>query len=139
MGPQQSGGAVPRPPPGGASRSGNTKDRKRDTQSSRTDKGKSSSGRKRNAGVDEEEFDVGEPDIAESEAKEFARWLAEYDTWKDVTCACGFGYYTIEGEWIPGVEVRAGKAPPKPAIPPLSISLLKVFIPKHNSFYDPIF
>jgi len=52
--------------------------------------------------------------------EDLATWRKEYETWKDVTCACGFGYYTLYGEWISGEDVRAGKAPPKPAAPELA-------------------
>jgi hypothetical protein len=60
-----------------------------------------------------------EPDVEREkesdseEEKEIALWEKEYSTWKDVTCACGFGYYNIMGEWISGADVRAGLAPLK--------------------------
>lgn len=52
-------------------------------------------------------------------------WKKEYETWKDVTCACGFGYYTILGEWVSGSDVRAGRMPPKPTKvqPPAQLNL----------------
>jgi hypothetical protein len=30
-----------------------------------------------------------------------------------ITCACGYGYYKPDRTWIPGSEVRAGRASPK--------------------------
>jgi hypothetical protein len=52
-------------------------------------------------------------------------WLKEYETWKDITCACGFGYYTIQGEWISGADVRARKAPPRPINQQISLKVCK--------------
>lgn len=60
-------------------------------------------------------------DVDPEARKELKRWLAEYVTWKDVTCACGFGYYTMQGEWVRGIDVRAGRAPPRPETPLLGI------------------
>jgi len=31
----------------------------------------------------------------------------------DVTCECGEAYYDDNGKWVRGIDVRAGKAPPK--------------------------
>jgi hypothetical protein len=57
---------------------------------------------------------MGETEFDLEKEKDFLEWEKEYSTWKDVTCACGFGYYTAFGEWISGADVRAGLAPPKP-------------------------
>ena len=32
-----------------------------------------------------------------------------------VTCDCGYGYFTKDKEWISGWAVRMGKAPPRPS------------------------
>lgn len=65
-------------------------------------------------------------DIDSEYEKAHEQWLTEYDRWKDMTCACGAGYFTIHAEWIPGVEVRAGRAPPKPTSPPSTVSIREV-------------
>ncbi|CZR69764.1 uncharacterized protein PAC_19664 [Phialocephala subalpina] len=111
---RMAGGPAPRPPPAGSSRSRNTTHRTRDSESSGTQKRKSHSGRKRSVGV-QEMLEASESRDVDPEArKQLEQWLAEYVTWKDVTCACGFGYYTMQGEWIAGIDVRAGRAPPRP-------------------------
>ncbi|KAE8440740.1 hypothetical protein EG329_006619 [Mollisiaceae sp. DMI_Dod_QoI] len=116
-GPQRmAGGPDPRPPPASSSRSSNSH-RTRDSASSGAQKHKSHSGRKRSGG-DQETRQVSESEDVDPETrKEFECWLAEYATWKNVTCACGFGYYTKQAKWIPGIEVRAGRAPPRPETP----------------------
>ncbi|KAL3436877.1 hypothetical protein BDV09DRAFT_183831 [Aspergillus tetrazonus] len=33
--------------------------------------------------------------------------------WRHWTCRCGYGYYTPEGVWISGFDVRNGLQPPR--------------------------
>jgi hypothetical protein len=79
-------------------------------------------------------LEANEANDADSENKrELEDWLREYDTWIDVTCACGFGYYTIQGEWVPGVDVRAGRAPPKLETPLRSIHVRGIYYSQPNA------
>ncbi|KAE8440640.1 hypothetical protein EG329_007006 [Mollisiaceae sp. DMI_Dod_QoI] len=101
-------GPEPRPPPAGhfskSESKSTSKHRSRESTKSKGSRDKDSSrsgGRKRNE-INIEKQELNHLDISPEAQKEFEEWKKEYETWKDVTCACGYGYYTIEGRWISG-------------------------------------
>jgi hypothetical protein len=127
------GGPSPRPPPSGNSGYSKSSRRYPDTQRSSNIKqsatSRSTGGKSKNANHNATEG-LNKIDEADTDTEEdLSIWRKEYETWKDVTCACGFGYYTLYGEWISGEDVRAGKAPPKPTAPGLHVPIEVSFAP----------
>lgn len=41
---------------------------------------------------------------------------AKKDELLSITCSCHFGYFMPDGSWVSGVDVRAGRAPPRPGM-----------------------
>lgn len=51
---------------------------------------------------------------SEQEWEAYRTWKEGYETWKHITCPCGWGYFDMDGIWISGEEVREGSIDPNP-------------------------